>query len=161
MTENDGLSSPFTRGPDPGPPLIGALLRMPLDLVRGHMLRSLSAHGFTDLNEAHFQVLRWPGPDGKRPVELAEEAGMTRQAMNYLLGQLETLGYLERRSGADLHSRRVYLTERGRSTITVIRNALTELERDWQTMLGTDDWQQLKRLLRRLNHTLSDAAPTS
>jgi hypothetical protein len=37
-------------------------------------------------------VLRWPGPNGARPVELAEQANMTRRAMNYLLGQLEELG---------------------------------------------------------------------
>ena len=35
-----------------GPPLIGALLRMPLNLVRAHMLRALHAEGYTDLTEA-------------------------------------------------------------------------------------------------------------
>jgi DNA-binding MarR family transcriptional regulator len=140
-----------------GPPLIGALLRMPLDLVREHMLRALHAEGYPDLTEAHFQVLRWPGPDGKRPVELAEQAGMTRQAMNYLLGQLEQLGYLERRIDPDdVRSRRVYATPRGAGTIPVIRNTITQLERDWESRLGREDWQQLKRLLVKLNDAVSD-----
>jgi DNA-binding MarR family transcriptional regulator len=124
-------------------------------------LKELHAHGFTDLNEAHFQVLRWPGPQGQRPIELAEQAGMTRQAMNYLLGQLETLGYLERRLDPDdVRSRRVYLTERGTSTVGVIRNAVTELDKGWERKLGTNDWQALKRLLVRLNEAAADEPPT-
>jgi DNA-binding MarR family transcriptional regulator len=135
---------------------------MPVDRVRRHMLQALHAHGFSDLGEAHFQVLRWPGPQGKRPVELAEEAGMTRQAMNYLLGQLEALGYLERRVDPDdVRSRRVYLTERGTSTIAVIRSAVTELENGWEGKLGTKDWQALKRLLIRLNEATAEEPPTN
>jgi DNA-binding MarR family transcriptional regulator len=135
---------------------------MPIDRVRQHMLQALHAHGFTDLNEAHFQVMRWPGPQGKRPVELAEEAGMTRQAMNYLLGQLETLGYLERRVDPDdVRSRRVNLTARGTATISVVRNAVTELENGWETKLGTNDWQALKRLLVRLNQAAAEKPPTN
>src|SRR4051794_1382380 len=100
------------------PPLIGALLRMPLEAVHAVMLRALHDHGFTDITAAHLPVLRWPGPEGRRPVELAVQAGMSKQAMNYLLGQLEGLGYLERRVDPDdVRSRRVYLTKRGAATI--------------------------------------------
>src|SRR5215212_10074966 len=106
------------------PPLIGALMRIPLDRVYQEILRALHTHGFHDIGPAHVQVLRWPGPDGQRPVELAQQAGMTRQAMNYLLVQLEELGYVERRVDPDdVRSRRVYLTPRGVSTISVIRGA--------------------------------------
>ena len=139
------------------PPLIGALLRIPLDRVYEQILGALHAHGFTDIGPAHFQVLRWPGPNGQRPVELAQQAGMTRQAMNYLLGQLEELGYVERRVDPDdVRSRRVYFTPRGTSTIGVIRDAVTELERDWATRLGPEDWGQLKRLLAALNDAAAD-----
>jgi hypothetical protein len=70
---------------------------MPTDVIRRAILQGLHAHGYTDLTPAHFPVLRYPGPQGQRPVDLAAQVGMTKQAMNYLLGQLETLGYLERR----------------------------------------------------------------
>src|SRR4051812_39605601 len=97
-----------------GPPLIGALLRMPLDVVQRRILERLQAHGFSDLVTAHFAVLRYPGPIGQRPVELAAEAGVSKQAMNYLLGQLEERGYVERRDDPDdVRSKRVYLTDRG------------------------------------------------
>src|SRR5215208_5196667 len=145
----------MTASTEASTPLIGALLRMPVDHVRNHMLRTLHSRGFTDISAPHFQVLRWPGPDGQRPIDLALQAGVTRQAMNYLLGQLEQLGYLERRVDPDdVRSRRVFLTERGAATIPVIRDAITELEREWETSLGPADWQELKRLLIELNAAL-------
>src|ERR1044072_5015892 len=105
----------------PPPPLLGALLRIPLEVIQGRMLTRLAEHGFDDLVLAHLAVLRYPGPDGKRPSDLAAEANMSKQAMNYLLGQLEALGYLERRADPeDLRSKRVYLTERGDATRKVI-----------------------------------------
>jgi DNA-binding MarR family transcriptional regulator len=83
-----------------------------------------------------------------------------RQAMNYLLGQLEELGYIERRVDPDdVRSRRVYLTERGASTISVIRNAVTELERDWESRMAATHWPQLKRLLVELNEAVSGGPP--
>src|SRR5215471_3241591 len=79
-----------------GAPLLGALMRMPVDEIRRRMLEALHEQGFEDLIPAHLIVLRWPGPDGLRPVEVAEQTGMSKQALNYLLGQLEEGGYLER-----------------------------------------------------------------
>ena len=101
-------------GPSDDPPLMGALLRMPLDAIRARMLDDVHAAGYLDVVPAHAAVLRYPGPDGRRPSDLAVEAGMSRQAMNYLLGQLEQLGYLVRGDDdTDGRSRRVSLTERG------------------------------------------------
>src|SRR6201997_4060641 len=89
-------SSDFTAGAV-GPPLIGALLRRPSETLRRHMLPRRHEHGYDDLEPAHLSVLQYPGPGGLRPSELAARLGMSKQAVNYLLGQLERLGYLERR----------------------------------------------------------------
>jgi DNA-binding MarR family transcriptional regulator len=139
-----------------GPPLIGALLRMPGDTVRARMLAALHERGFTDIVPAHLMLLRWPGPQGRRPSELAAESQMTKQAANYLLGQLETLGYLERRRDpGDQRSRRVHLTPRGREVAETMRAAVTELESEWRTILGDDDFDRLHDLLTRLNEGLA------
>src|SRR5215813_10970761 len=111
MTEQHS-SSDFTdrlaAGLPPGPPMIGALLRVPLEQVQRRMLQRLHEHGFDDLDAAHLPVFQYPGPQGARPSELAARLRMSKQALNYLLGQLERLGYLERRADpADLRSRRV------------------------------------------------------
>src|SRR5919109_2901059 len=99
MTRNK--SNAFTDGPEAfGPPMIGALLRMPGERVVQRMLERLHEQGFDDLDMAHVNLFLSPGPQGARPSELAAQRGMSKQAANYLLGQLEALGYLERRPDA-------------------------------------------------------------
>jgi DNA-binding MarR family transcriptional regulator len=135
-----------------GPPLIGALLRMPVDVVRRRMLEALHERGFTDIVPAHLVLLGWPGPHGRRPSEIAAQAQMTKQAVNYLLGQLELLGYVERRPDAeDQRSRRVHLTARGRELAESMRGAVSEIEAEWRALLGDDDFDRLRTLLTRLN----------
>src|SRR5215468_7110613 len=143
-------SSVFTKAF--GPPLIGALLRMPLESVRRRMLERLHEHGFTDLEPAHLIVLQYPGPQGARPSELAARLRMSKQALNYQLGQLERLGYLERRPDPDdLRSKRIVLTPRAESAVPVIRDAVAEVEADWARALGPERFGELRELLIELN----------
>jgi DNA-binding MarR family transcriptional regulator len=147
-------SSDFTQGAV-GPPLIGALLRRPAETVRRHMLTRLHEHGYDDLEPAHLSVLQHPGPGGLRPSELASRLGMSKQAVNYLLGQLEGLGYLERRSDPDdARSRRIALTERGEAIVPVIRDAVAEIEREWASTLGATRFARLRTLLVDLNELI-------
>jgi DNA-binding MarR family transcriptional regulator len=142
-----------------GPALIGALLRMPVDVVRRRMLEALHERGFTDVVPAHLVLLSWPGPQGRRPSELAAQAQMTKQAVNYLLGQLELLGYVERRPDPeDQRSRRVQLTPRGRELAETMRGTVREIETEWRALLGDDDFDRLHTLLIRLNDGLATAS---
>src|SRR4029450_6350188 len=115
-------SSRFTKSPaegEPfGPPMIGALLRVPWEAVQRHMLEQLHERGYDDLDAAHLSVFQYPGPQGVRPTELAARLRISKQALNYLLGELERLGYIARRPDPDdLRSKRVALTRRGTSRI--------------------------------------------
>lgn len=153
----DSLSSRFTQAPaaesSVGPPLIGALLRMPLEVVRRRMLERLHERGFDDLEAAHLVVVQYPGPQGMRPSELAARLRISKQALNYQLGQLERLGYLERREDPDdLRSKRIVLTQRGYAAIPVIREAVSEIETTWAQQLGPDRFTELRNLLIELNH---------
>src|SRR5436190_17359208 len=150
-------SSDFTHaGADPaqafGPPLIGALLRMPWELVLRRMLARLHESGFDDLDGPHLNLLLYPGPQGARPSELAARRGMSKQAVNYLLGELERLGYLERRPDPDDgRSKRVALTSRGERAAYTIRDAVRGIEQDWEKQLGQKRFAQLRSLLLELN----------
>ena len=101
-------SSPFTNAvpgeSPPGPPLIGALLRTPWEAVQRHMLDLLHERGFDDLDAAHLNVFQYPGPEGARPSELAARLRISKQALNYLLGELERLEYVERQTGSQRSS---------------------------------------------------------
>ena len=135
-----------------GPPLIGALLRMPWDAVQQHMLDRLHESGFTDFDSAYLTVFQYPGPQGARPSELAARLRISKQALNYLLGELERLGYLERRADPDdLRSKRIALTPRGIASVGVIREAVGEVETAWAQQLGAERFDELRNLLLELN----------
>jgi DNA-binding MarR family transcriptional regulator len=135
-----------------GPPLIGALLRVPWEAVQRRMLERLHEHGFDDLDAAHLTVFQYPGPQGAKPSELASRLRISKQALNYLLGELERLRYLERRPDPDdLRSKRVALTKRGAKLITLMREAVADLEADWARQLGSKRFDQLRALLAELN----------
>ena len=148
FTNSAAAEQPF------GPPLIGALLRVPWEAVQRHMLERLHERGFEDLDAAHLHVFQYPGPQGARPSELAARLRISKQALNYLLGELERLGYLERRPDTDdLRSKRVALTPRGASAIGVIREAVGEMEIEWAQQLGQERFAQLRNLLLELNQS--------
>src|SRR3954447_1063669 len=147
-------SSRFTNreAAPPGPPMIGALLRVPLEAVQRRMLERLHERGFADFDAAYLGVFQYPGPEGARPSDLAAELRISKQALNYLLGELERLGYLERRPDPDdLRSKRIVLSKRGKAAVAVIREAVAESERIWAEQLGDTQFAQLRALLVEIN----------
>ena len=135
--------------------MIGALLRMPAEAVRRRMLERLRARGFDGLEAAHLNVFQYPGPEGARPSELAAELGMSKQALNYMLGELERLGYLERLPDPeDTRSKRIALTARGSAAVKTMLDAVRAVEHDWRRELGAKQFEQLRALLLDLNDRL-------
>ena len=131
--------------------LIGALLRVPAQAIQRRIINELNAAGFKGLTVAHMAALQFPSPDGVRPGVLAVRAGMSKQAMNRLLGSLEDLGYLVRSDAPDAgRARIVYFTKRGHAAYAKILDLLRDIERDWRAELGPEDFAQLKKLLFRV-----------
>jgi DNA-binding MarR family transcriptional regulator len=112
---------------------------------------AIRANGFTDLQEAHFAVFSYPLPSGVRPSELARQLRVSRQAINYLVGQMEGLGYLERRVGPDGDRRLVYLTEHGARVAEVIYASLHELQTQWADEVGHDRFEAFMDVLTLLS----------
>ena len=125
--------------------LIGALLRVPAQVIQRRIIAELNAAGFEELRVPHMAVLQFPGPDGVRPGLLAERAGMSKQAMNQLLRSLEGLGYLVRSDAPDEgRARVVRFTRRGRAAYAKIHDILRDIEREWSTVLGPKRFADLK-----------------
>jgi DNA-binding MarR family transcriptional regulator len=140
--------------------MIGALLRAPWEAVQRRMLERLHEAGFADLDSAHMNVFQYPGPQGTRPSELAARLGMTKQALNYLLGELERLGYIGREPDPDdLRSKRVVLTDRGTAAIRVIREAVAEVETTWSQQIGPERFAEFRSLLLELNELTFPVRP--
>jgi DNA-binding MarR family transcriptional regulator len=118
--------------------------------IRERQFAAVIAKGFQDLNRPLLNVFLYPPPDRTRPSELAERANMTKQAMNYLLGQLEARGYIERRAERGSSRRLVFLTNRGWQVREAILAAVTEVEAEWTSVLGQQRFDEFMKTLRQL-----------
>jgi DNA-binding MarR family transcriptional regulator len=131
--------------------LIGALLRVPGQVIQRRIVKELNASGFEELVVPHMAVLQFPGPEGVSPGMLAERAGMSKQAMNQLLRSLENIGYIVRSDAPDEgRARVVRLTKRGHAAYAKIYEILSVIEREWSAELGPKHFNELKKLLRRV-----------
>jgi DNA-binding MarR family transcriptional regulator len=136
-------------------PSVGALLRRPEVIVRHEVMASLRDAGFDDVLPAHLGVFQYPGPDGQRPGVLAQRTQASKQAMNHLLHQLESGGYIVRESHPDdRRTRVVRLTQRGWDAAAVIRQTTDRLEEEWSGALGPDVYACLAHALERLSEVL-------
>jgi DNA-binding MarR family transcriptional regulator len=129
---------------------LGALLRIAHEEFTGSMLLHLRSQGI-ELSVTEYRVLRYPGPDGVRPIELAERCNLTRQAMNYTLAGLEQRGLIERRVAPGRSTRLVFATARGWEVFNALRIAVDAVERDWVKRFG-------KRQVASLHGILLDIA---
>ena len=132
-------------------PYIGALLRMTHQKVMARLLQALADRGLVDINQAYFGLFLYPPIDGMRPIDLAKRLGVSKQALNHLLGQLEKLGYLQRRHEQPNGHAAVYLTERGWLVVESNVATMRRLEADWQQQLGKERFTSLKAALKELS----------
>ena len=138
--------------PAPGaaPPFVGALLRLCWQHARRRIDDAIRENGFTDLQDSHLLVFQYPVPDGVRPSALARQLRMSRQATNYVIAQLEQLGYLERRAGPDGARRLVYLTPRGWRVVETIYACSRGLQKEWAARVGRKRFEEFMDVLRAL-----------
>lgn len=112
------------------------------------MYEGITAAGFRDVTRAQFELVRWPSVDGLRPGEVAERTGLSKQAVNDLLGELEGNGYLERHADPDdRRARIVRLTARGKGLQRAAHDLSRELEAAWAETLGVERFKTLRSAL--------------
>lgn len=146
------------RTDDAEQPRIIALLRQASELGQATLFSRLEeVIGVSELRQGHFGLLRFPGPDGLRPTELARRLGTSKQAINPLLNDLERWGYIERRQDpADRRGRVLRLTDRGVELLATIRRLHAEIEAEWEQALGPRRYTTLRSALRELTSSHPD-----
>ena len=137
-------------------PLIGSLLRLPHEAVTARLLAALQAAGH-DLSPTELGVFLYPGPEGRRPSDLARQCHMSRQAMNYVLAALERRGYLERSGTAAASGRLVRATAQGHDVFARMRRCVMQIEREWRAHLGAERFEELRATLLHLSRWLGKA----
>lgn len=131
-------------------PYIGALLRLALQAARARAAQALNERGLGDINQAYAALFQYPPIDGMRPSDLAKRLGISKQALNHILGQVEKLGYIERRSERGSRGSAVYFTKRGWLVLDTIVTAMRDLESAWRAQLGKRRFAELKTTLKEL-----------
>lgn len=132
-------------------PAIGGLLRLAWRAHRERMYERVTASGYEDVTRAQFELVRWPSIDGLRPGEIAQLAGLSKQTVNDLLGELERAGYVERHPAPeDGRARIVRLTERGRALQRSAHEISLALERVWATTLGEERFALVREALEEV-----------
>jgi|SRR5947209_1121926 len=132
-------------------PFLGAYLRRAYEATRQRVLKALAERGFDDLGPAHLVVFQYPPPDGIRPTDLAERRSMSKQAVNHLLGQLESLGYIERRADRASARRLVFLTRRGWQICETQWTVMQDVEAELLATLGPKRFDEFMNAIRHLS----------
>ena len=131
-------------------PYIGALMRIGLEEARRRILDALAEAGLGDLNLSYQGLFSYPPLDGQRPSDIAKRLGITKQALNHLLGQLEKMGYVERRSDAGGRLATIHYTERGWRVLEITVAAMQQLEADWRAQIGDKRFAEFKTTMKEL-----------
>jgi len=117
----------------------------------------LRARGHT-LRPAHAAVIVHLEVGGTRLTELAERAGVTKQAMGKLVDELEAIGYLERRPDpADGRAKIVCFSRRGQRLLHDSREIVDGIWEDYAALLGEARLRHLQADLERLLARLEGA----
>ena len=91
------------------------------------------------ISAAHIHITRHLALQGSRLTELAQAAGMTKQAMGKLVNQCEAWGLVTREDDPlDARARRVVFTETGLAWLQAFRDAVLQTEQEFREAVGQD-----------------------
>jgi DNA-binding MarR family transcriptional regulator len=98
-------------------------------------LSNLAARG--QVSAAHVHITRHVALEGSRLTDLAESAGMSKQAMADCVGQCEAWGLVVRRSDhRDARARLVCFTEAGLQWLKAFEEAVAQASTEFQQEVG-------------------------
>jgi DNA-binding MarR family transcriptional regulator len=100
-------------------------------------LSNLAARG--QVSAAHIHITRHLALEGSRLSELAQSAGMSKQAMGKLVDQCEAWGLVTRACEArDARAKTIVFTSMGLAWLDAFRAAVTQAEAEFRLAVGTD-----------------------
>jgi DNA-binding MarR family transcriptional regulator len=127
------------------------------------LLNDLASTGFSELHvrlreaghpairPGHGCVFRFIHQGGSRLTDLAESAGLSKQAVGEVVDDLEKLGYVERaQDPQDGRAKVIRLTEQGAEAHRTALGIFADIERDWGERYGADRVATMRELLEEL-----------
>lgn len=100
-------------------------------------LANLAARG--QVSAAHVHITRHLALEGSRLTDLAELAGMSKQAMGKLVDQCEAWGIVKRiQDGSDARAKRVVFTADGMDWLWAFQQAVEQAESELKQAVGAE-----------------------
>jgi DNA-binding MarR family transcriptional regulator len=91
------------------------------------------------VSAAHIHITRHLSLEGSRLIDLADSAGMTKQAMGDLVTQCEAWGLVLRTPDPhDARARRIVFTETGLAWLRAFEQAVAQTEAEFKHEVGAD-----------------------
>ena len=93
----------------------------------------------SQVGAAHIHITRHLSLQGSRLTDLAQAAGMSKQAMGNLVDQCEAWGLVKReRDGRDARARQVVFTEAGLAWLAAFQTAVAQAESEFKASVGKE-----------------------
>ena len=91
------------------------------------------------ISAAHIHMTRHLSLQGSRLTELAQAAGMTKQAMGNLVDQCEAWGLIRREDdNRDARARRIVFTETGLAWLAAFQMAVSQADSEFKDAVGVE-----------------------
>lgn len=135
-------------------PLIGLLTAVTRWIEQRH-LELLAQAGFPELRRAHTPVVVNLPPGGVRLTDLANAAGISKQAMAELVHDLEIYGYVERvPDPTDGRAKLLVTTERARAAHAATLQIFADIEAELAAAVGLPAIEQVRAALGVVLHSV-------
>lgn len=135
----------------PGDRPLPSLLDHVKELAVAELHDRLRDEGFPEIRPGHGRVFRFIEPDGSRLTDIAERAGLTKQAMGEMVSDLEELGHVERCACPDDgRAKIIHLTDRGREAVAAAERIFADIEARWAERVGERRMATLRATLTEL-----------
>ena len=145
------LDDIFTRGPGMVPEHIGWTLWRATLAWRRDFVAEMAASGHGWFAQARGNLLVHVGPEGIRQGDLADKAGLTKQAVQQFVDDLVQDGIVMRTPDtADARARRVRLTPAGEAAMRDADRIKLQIETRWRAHLGDAGFDRLDSALREV-----------
>jgi DNA-binding MarR family transcriptional regulator len=113
-----------------------------------------------DLNGGQRRLLTLIPADGARGTELADQAGISKQALGQFASGLEDAGLVRAEPDPSDRRARIWkLTRAGTDSANAARAALQAVETQWRARLGSRDYDKLAAILRRASSDANHRHP--
>jgi len=125
-----------------------ALLDDAASMGFAELRRRLAEAGHPVIRPGHGCVFRFIHEGGSRLTDLADSAGLTKQAVGEVVGELEGLGYVERAADpGDGRAKVIRLTELGADARRTALAIFADMEREWAERYGAERVAIMRELL--------------